>query len=58
MDLASASMPIFSPVELDGESWVDGGVRNITPISDVIESGIEEIDVILADQITDFEFFV
>ncbi len=36
---ASASMPVFwPPVEIDGRHWVDGGVRNITPLRDAIQA--------------------
>lgn len=35
--LASAAMPVvMPPVELDGDKWVDGGVRNQTPIMSVM----------------------
>jgi NTE family protein len=37
--LASASMPIlFPPVAADGNTAVDGGVRNITPLKDAFEA--------------------
>lgn len=46
--LASASLPVFlPPVPLEGDLWVDGGVRNSTPLSSAIELGAREIDVIL-----------
>lgn len=56
--LASSSMPVmFQPVELGGEKWVDGGIRNITPLSDVLVlPGIAEIDVVLANTLEDIEF--
>src|SRR5690606_21267320 len=40
--MASSAMPVFfDPVEINGEKYVDGGVRNITPICDVIaEEGV------------------
>lgn len=48
--LASSSMPlIFNPTEIDGEMYVDGGIRNITPLSDIIDLGLNEIDIVLAD---------
>jgi NTE family protein len=53
--MASAAMPIiFEPITVDGEVWVDGGVRNVTPISDVIKNNpdITEVDVVLADSLT------
>jgi len=52
--MASAAMPIiFEPVRIDDEVWVDGGARNITPISDILENhpDVDEIDVILADSL-------
>lgn len=50
--LASASMPlIFNPTEIDGQYYLDGGIRNITPLSDIIDLGLDEIDVILADSL-------
>jgi len=31
---ASATVPVyFNPVDLDNERWVDGGVRNLTPLN-------------------------
>lgn len=47
--LASATMPLlFEPIKLENEKWVDGGIRNITPISDLeYYKNITEIDVIL-----------
>ena len=46
---ASSAFPLFfEPGSMDGESWVDGGVRNVTPIGEVIRAGATEIDVILA----------
>lgn len=35
--LASSAIPlIWEPTEFDGQQWVDGGVRNVTPLSDVL----------------------
>ena len=48
--MASSSMPlIFNPIEIDGEVFVDGGIRNITPLNDIIDLELDEIDVVLAD---------
>jgi NTE family protein len=55
--LASASMPVsFEPVCPKGErqQFVDGGVRHITPISDVIESGADTVLVILTSPTTGY----
>lgn len=36
--LASASMPVFFPaVEIDGKHYIDGGVRNITPLKEAVK---------------------
>jgi NTE family protein len=46
--VASASFPVmFSPVEIEGQLWADGGLRNMTPIGEAIRLGATEIDVIL-----------
>lgn len=45
--LASASTPLLNDV-VDGE-WVDGGVRQITPLEPAVDSGATEIYVILAE---------
>ena len=45
---ASASFPVFlEPVEVGGQLWTDGGVRNVTPLATAIELGADEIDVIM-----------
>jgi predicted acylesterase/phospholipase RssA len=49
---ASCVFPImFSPVEINGEQWVDGGVRNTIPIKDVMKYDVSEIDVVLTDPV-------
>jgi NTE family protein len=46
---SSAAFPLFFEEGLmDSNLWVDGGVRNVTPLSEVIRLGVDEIDVILA----------
>lgn len=46
--LASSSFPgAFLPIEIDGQLWTDGGIRNITPLKSAIESDIDSIDVII-----------
>ena len=46
--MASAACPIiFPPVEIDGDRLEDGGVRDVTPVSDVLAEHPDEIDVIL-----------
>ncbi len=45
--LASASMPIyFPPVKIRGKYWVDGGLRDITPLNAVLGEFPTEIIVI------------
>lgn len=48
---ASSVFPtMFTPVEMEGQLWVDGGVRNTTPLKTAIDiAGVDEIDVIMAD---------
>lgn len=46
--LASSAFPVaFPPRVIDGRHWIDGGVRDITPITDVLALGPDEIDVVL-----------
>lgn len=46
--LASSAFPVmFTPVELEGEWWTDGGARDITPLKCAIDLGADVIDVIL-----------
>ncbi|MCK4533222.1 patatin-like phospholipase family protein [bacterium] len=47
--LASTSIPIaFHPPFIDNEQIVDGGIRDITPLSTAINLGAEKIVVVLA----------
>jgi predicted acylesterase/phospholipase RssA len=49
--LASSSIPaIFPPVAMFGRSWVDGGVRNATPLDAALQLGANPIYVIVASQ--------
>lgn len=46
--MASGAFPgVLLPVEIGGELWIDGGVRENTPLGKAIELGATEIDVIL-----------
>ena len=46
---ASSAFPLFlEEGRMEGQLWVDGGVRNVTPIGEVIRAGATEVDVILA----------
>lgn len=48
--LASSAFPLFlTPVELDGELYLDGGVQHATPLRAAVEAGATEIDVILTE---------
>jgi len=45
--VASASIPIvFPPVYIDKDCYVDGGVRNVSPLKDVLEHNPDRIIVI------------
>lgn len=47
--MASSSFPVFfPPTQIEGQYWTDGGVTNIVPLSDVLEAGATEVDIILA----------
>jgi len=46
--LASCSFPgIFEPVRIENHSWLDGGIKSMTPLTKAIEMGADIIDVIL-----------
>lgn len=45
---SAAFPPMLVPPEIEGDVWMDGGVRCITPLQGAIEWGADEIDVILA----------
>lgn len=48
MIYASCSMPLYAePVQIKGKHYVDGGVRNMTPLKEAIEFGCDEIFVVL-----------
>ena len=50
--MASSSYPIFFPMQkINGEYWTDGGITEIAPLTDAIELGATEIDVILSSPI-------
>lgn len=45
---ASSAFPVFfEPIEIDGSLWVDGGIREITPLGAAFDLGATEIDVIV-----------
>lgn len=46
--LASSAFPgMLCPVTLDGKTWVDGGLREVSPVTDAIELGASVIDVVI-----------
>lgn len=46
--LASSSFPgAFLPIEIDGEWFTDGGVKEITPLKSAIYLGADSIDVLM-----------
>lgn len=49
--MASAAMPaFFEPVALDTDLYVDGGIRETTPVRDAVKLGATSLDVIVVDQ--------
>jgi len=54
--LASSHLPvIFEPLEVEGQLWIDGGVRHQIPILDALKDDPDEIDVIVTQPITNYE---
>jgi len=50
--LASTAIPLtFEPMELKGQQVIDGGIREITPLSTAIDLGAERVFVILASPV-------
>ena len=50
--LASSHLPlVFEPIYLNGEKWVDGGIRHQIPIYEALKERPDEIDVILTSPI-------
>ena len=46
--LASSLLPVvYNPIIIDGEKWVDGGIRHQIPIIEALMERPDEIDVIL-----------
>lgn len=45
--LASSSFPVFlTPIEINGQLYTDGGVRNVTPLGEAIKLGATDIDIV------------
>lgn len=54
--LASSAFPGFlEDVEIEGELYTDGGVKNVVPIRDAVEAGATEIDVIITGPLGEME---
>lgn len=52
--LASSAFPaMFPPVEIDGKHWIDGGVRDISPISDVMSKNPDHVDLVLCGDLAE-----
>lgn len=50
--LASSSFPCFLlPIEINGKLWTDGGLRDVTPVAELIRMGCTEIDVVVTSPI-------
>lgn len=50
--MASSAFPIaFPPVLLDGDYWLDGGVRDITPVRDALHDYDGPLDVVLTSPV-------
>lgn len=48
--MGSAAFPVmFPPARARGRWWVDGGVRDVTPIGQAIDAGAERIYVVITD---------
>ncbi len=48
--MASSAFPILFPsVIIDGDEYIDGGLRNNVPINDVLQFDVKHIDVILCE---------
>jgi NTE family protein len=57
--LASAAFPgLLSPVEINGELYSDGGIKQISPINVAIENGATELDIILTSPETRNKYFI
>jgi len=55
---ASSSYPgMLIPIELEGELWSDGGIKEITPLKAAINLGATEIDVIITSPKSDTKPF-
>lgn len=45
--IGSSAFPgMLLPVEIDGEFFVDGGIKNVSPLREAIDAGADHIDII------------
>jgi len=44
---SSALAPFLAPVRINGDLWMDGGYRCVTPLKSAMEAKCDEIDVVL-----------
>lgn len=57
--LASASFPVaFQHVEINGDSYSDGGIKQISPILEAINLGATEIDLLVSHPTTRVKKFI
>lgn len=57
--IASASFPgMLRPIKIGEQLWIDGGVKEITPIKTAIDMGATEIDIIITSPETRVKFFL
>ena len=53
--MASCTIPgVFTPLEIDGHQYVDGGILDTKPLSPAIREGVDEIDVLLCRPLTNW----
>lgn len=46
--MASSAFPAaFTPITLDGDKWIDGGVRDTIPIKPAMDLGVTDMDIVL-----------
>lgn len=51
--LASSHLPVvFEPLLIDGNQWVDGGIRHQIPILEALKESPDEIDIIITSPIS------
>jgi len=51
--LASSHLPVvFEPLTIDGEQWVDGGIRHQIPILEALKERPDEIDAIITSPVS------